>query len=132
MRKLKGFLFAASFMLMTLTSIIAPVFSGPPYYHEEGNVNYSGSYFESVYVEKGVGIDDYIIIIDDILMGRSYGSTSDGPWRVGSCLYNPDADVAFPYGEIDVRDVFLAAMHWGLTIIILLLRQNLREFLWFL
>lgn len=108
-------LFSVMYTLMCATMIIAPVFSGPPYYHEEGNVNYPGSYFESVYNEKGIGVDDYITIVDIALLGRAYGTFSwQLPWGVGSGLYNPDADIEED-GVVEGRDLALITWHYGLN-----------------
>lgn len=85
-------LFSVMYILSSVTIIISPVFSGPPYYHEEGNVNYPGSYYESVYIEKGIGVDDYITIMDGVLMVMAMGTDEYWPWGVGWDLYNPDAD----------------------------------------
>ena len=100
--------------LMSTALFVIPVAAPPPYYHEEGNVNYPGSYFESVYNAMSMGVDDYITVVDIALMARAYGETSSGPWGVGWGLYNPDADVN---GDlwVDIKDVANASLHWGLN-----------------
>lgn len=107
-------MFSIISFLMSAALIMAPVISGPPYYHEEGNVNYPGSYFESVYVDKSVGIDDYITIVDLALMARAFGTGSEDPWGVGWNLYNPDAEITGD-GIVNMRDVGQAARNWGLN-----------------
>lgn len=104
-------LFSAICLLMS--AALAPVFSGPPYYHEEGNVNYPGSYFEAVYIKKGIGVDDYITMVDRVLIGRTYGNMRDID-PTGIFDYNPDADINED-GIIDARDMSLAAYFYGLN-----------------
>jgi hypothetical protein len=111
--KSKVVLFAICIML-SATMIVAPSFSGPPYYHEEGNVNYHGSYFESTYVAKGIGVDDYITVVDLALESKSYGMCSNEPWGVGLGLYNPDADIT-NNGKVDMADIGISVKHFGLN-----------------
>jgi peptide/nickel transport system substrate-binding protein len=82
--------------------------------HHVGNVNYPGSYFESVYIEKGIGVDDYITIVDMALMARAYGKFSFEPWGVGWGLYNPDADINDD-GVINTRDIAILTFFMGLN-----------------
>lgn len=61
--------------------------------HEEGNVNYSGSYFENTYVAMGLGVDEVVNATDAILLGWAYGTDNvTHTWGVGWGLYNPDCD----------------------------------------
>jgi len=94
--------------------IVFPAFSGPPYYHEEGNVNYPGSYFESTYISRGIGVDDYITLIDGALATRAYGSTIAWPWGIGWNEYNPDADIDGD-GQVWVSDLYLVSRNFGLN-----------------
>jgi len=107
-------MFSVMYMLMIATMIIAPAFSGPPHYHEEGNVNYPSSYFEPTYIVKGIGVDDYITVVDLALMARALGKSSSEPWGVGWGLYNPDADINDD-SIVDVRDIAIATFFWGLN-----------------
>lgn len=101
-------------MAILVLSVVTPVMAPPPYYHEEGNVNYSGSYFEPVYNAMSMGVDDYITIVDIALMARAYGTESSDPWGVGWGLYNPDADIDGDYW-VDIKDVAIASKYWGLN-----------------
>ena len=94
--------------------VVIPVSSGPPYYHEEGNVNYPGSYYESTYVSRGIGVDDYITTIDGALLVRALGSGTDWPWGIGWGEYNPDADINSD-GHVDVVDFTIFGKNWGLN-----------------
>lgn len=100
--------------LMSTALFVIPVVAPPPYYHEEGNVNYSGSFFESVYNAMSIGVDDYITIIDLALFGRAFATESWEPWGVGWGLYNPDADIN---GDelVDMRDAIIIGYNWGLN-----------------
>jgi len=109
--KSKMLLLAICAMLST-TMIVAPAFSGPPYYHEEGNVNYPGSYFESTYIAKGIGIDDYVTTVDPALLMRSAATTPGIPWGVGWGLFNPDADITNDW-IIDIFDAIVIANNFG-------------------
>lgn len=82
--------------------------------HRVGNVNYPGSYYESVYNAKGIGVDDYITIVDIALIGRAYHTWSFEQWGVGWGLYNPDADINGD-GVVDTRDMATANFFWGLN-----------------
>lgn len=107
----------AWFLAIYLMSAVAilPAFSGPPYYHEEGNVNYPGSYYESVYIERSIGVDDYITVVDLALVARAYG-TFDGlhPWGVEWGMFNPDADIHVN-GMIDMNDLAFVNFFFGLN-----------------
>lgn len=119
MRLKSAVLLSAICVLIGATMIIALVVSGPPYYHEEGNVNYPGAYFESVYMDKGIEVDDYVTIIDLALLARGLGTSSSDPWGVGWDLFNPDADVSGPEGTpdgyIDLWDLVRVAKNLGLN-----------------
>lgn len=103
------------------TLIVVPASSDPPYYHAEGNVNYPGSYFESTYIERGIGVDDYIAIIDLAFIFRAWGSKNTSePWGIDWDLFNPDADVAGflgppPDGQVDLDDLVWVVAHLGLN-----------------
>lgn len=103
-----------SVLCIMTSATIAPVFSGPPYYHEEGNVNYPGSYFESTYISRGIGVDDYIAIIDLALMTRAAGTFVSQTWGIDWDFYNPDADINSD-GLIGLRDMIKVGLNWGLN-----------------
>ncbi len=108
---------AVLLLLAVLTStgfIVIPAFSGPPYYHEEGNVNYPGSYFEFTYISRGIGVDDYITMIDLALTLRAYGTDSSYTWGICWNEYNPDADIDGD-GSVDLDDLYEVVYNWGLN-----------------
>ena len=82
--------------------------------HYAEGVNHPGSYFESVYIEKGIGVDDYVTMIDYAIMGRSYGTYDGMPSGVGWGLWNPDADLCED-GFIEMMDYWAVSMYWGVN-----------------
>jgi hypothetical protein len=107
---------ALLFMLSLMSTVlfVIPVAAPPPYYHEEGNVNYSGSYFGPVYNALSMGVDSYITIVDLALYTRAFGTESWEPWGVGWGLYNPDGDINGDE-RVDMRDIIICSQHWGLN-----------------
>ena len=108
----------AVFLLLAIFTntafVVIPASSGPPYYHEEGNVNYSGSYFESTYISRGIGIDDYITLIDLVLVQRAWGTDHRWPEGIGWHKWNPDADIDGD-GEVWVTDLYSVGFNYGLN-----------------
>jgi len=98
----------------TMGFIVIPAFSGPPYYHEEGNVNYPGSYFESTYISRGIGVDDSVTLVDGALIMRAWYTTPAWPWGIGFGEYNPDADIDGD-GRVYGSDLNAFGSHFGLN-----------------
>jgi hypothetical protein len=82
--------------------------------HDAEGVNHPGSYFESVYVEKGIGVDGYETMIDAAIMKRAFMTSSEYTWGVGWSLYNPDADL---YNDeiIEMMDFYVFSCYWGVN-----------------
>ena len=96
-------------MCMLVSGALVPVTCT----HTERNVNYPGSYFESVYIEKGIGVDDYVTMMDLVLIGRAFGYMKDiDPWGIFG--YNPDADMNED-AIIDMADLSLCKIVYGLN-----------------
>ncbi len=90
---------------------------GALYNHENGNINYPGSYYEATYIAMGLGVDTVVNATDLILLGWAFGTNNvTNAWGVSSGLYNPDADFTgpeypsgsglYPYdGKVDTYDL---------------------------
>lgn len=112
--KMKRAIFPLLAIFASIAFIVVPASSGPPYYHEEGNVNYSGSYFETAYISGGIGTDDYITMMDGALISRAFGTDTRYPWGIGWNEYNPDADINGD-GKVWGYDLFIFGKNWGLN-----------------
>jgi len=77
-----------------------------------GNVNYRGSYYESDYIAKGIGTDDYVSIIDLVLVSMAWSTDSSWPHGIGWGVYNPDADFNGD-GRIYAIELFLVGSRFG-------------------
>lgn len=115
-RKVKVLL-SVMYILMSATTIIAPVFSHAT--HEEGNVNYPGSWgdVESIYDAKGIWVDNYITIVDVALCERAQGTADWYPPElcgVDWWQWNPDADIDVD-GFVTFMDLVSILIRWGLN-----------------
>lgn len=72
--------------------------------YASGTVDFDVSILYDVNGDGTVGISDIVAV------GAAYGSTPE------DLLWNPSADIAYPYGKIDICDLVSVVFHYGDTV----------------